>query len=125
MSNYKAALASALAATPAAASSGTLTATFTVKPHIHTGQATRPHRLSYAPTSRLTGPDRGTGTGLDRTDFSAVRSQILGPDCSMVLRSGPDSTTIRSGLEIRDRTVVQSPKNFGTGLWDLDRTGPD
>ena len=34
------------AATPTATSSGTLTATFTVKPHIHTGQATRPHRLS-------------------------------------------------------------------------------
>jgi hypothetical protein len=31
-------------------------------------------------TVRLAGPDRGTGTGPDRTDFSAVRSQSKSPD---------------------------------------------
>ena len=45
---------------------------------------------------RLAGPDRGTGTGLDRTDFSAVRSQSKSqskrPDRETVSIFGPDWT---------------------------------
>ena len=47
---------------------------------------------SYSPTNRLAGPDRGTGTGPDRTDFSAVRSQSKRPDHETVSIFGPDQT---------------------------------
>ena len=43
-------------------------------------------------TIRLAGPDRGTGTGPDRTDFSAVRSQSKRPDRETVSIFGPDRT---------------------------------
>ena len=42
--------------------------------------------------NRLAGPDRGTGTGPDRTDFSAVRSQSKRPDRETVSIFGPDRT---------------------------------
>ena len=42
--------------------------------------------------TRLAGLDRGTGTGPDRTDFSAVRSQSKRPDCETVSIFGPDRT---------------------------------
>ena len=38
------------------------------------------------------GPDRGTGTGPDRTDFSAVRSQSKRLDRETVSIFGPDWT---------------------------------
>ena len=41
---------------------------------------------------RLAGPDRGTGTGPDWTDFSAVRSQSKRPDRETVSIFGPDRT---------------------------------
>ena len=41
---------------------------------------------------RLAGPDRGTGTGPDQTDFSAVRSQSKRPDRETVSIFGPDRT---------------------------------
>ena len=41
---------------------------------------------------RLAGPDRGTGTGPDQTDFSAVRSQSKRPDRETVSILGPDLT---------------------------------
>ena len=41
---------------------------------------------------RLAGPDRGTGTGPDRTDFSAVQSQSKRPDHETVSIFGPDRT---------------------------------
>ena len=43
-------------------------------------------------TDRLAGPDRGTGTGLDWTDFSAVRSQSKRPDRETVSIFDPDRT---------------------------------
>ena len=42
--------------------------------------------------ARLAGPDRGTGTGPDWTDFSAVRSQSKRPDRETVSIFGPDQT---------------------------------
>ena len=42
--------------------------------------------------TRLAGLDRGTGTGPDRTDFSAVRSQSKRPDRETVSIFGPDRT---------------------------------
>ena len=42
--------------------------------------------------ARLAGPDRGTGTGPDRTDFSAVRSQSKRPDRETVSIFGSDRT---------------------------------
>ena len=41
---------------------------------------------------RLAGPDRGTETGPDRTDFSAVQSQSKRPDRETVSIFGPDRT---------------------------------
>ena len=41
---------------------------------------------------RLAGPDRGTETGPDRTDFSAVRSQSKRSDRETVSIFGPDLT---------------------------------
>ena len=41
---------------------------------------------------RLAGPDRGTGTGPDRTDFSAVWSQSKRPDRETVSIFGLDRT---------------------------------
>ena len=40
--------------------------------------------------SRLAGPDCGIGTGLDQTDFSAVRSQSKRPDSETVSIFGLD-----------------------------------
>jgi hypothetical protein len=45
-----------------------------------------------AVATRLAGPDRGTGTGPDWTDFSAVRSQSKRPDRETVSIFGPDRT---------------------------------
>ena len=42
--------------------------------------------------NRLARPDRGTGTGLDRTDFSAVRSQSKRLDRETVSTFSPDKT---------------------------------
>ena len=42
--------------------------------------------------TRLAGPDRGTGTGPDRTDFSVVRSQSKRPDRETVSIFGSDWT---------------------------------
>ena len=42
--------------------------------------------------TRLAGPDRGTGTRLDWTDFSAVRSQNKRPDRETVFIFGPNRT---------------------------------
>jgi hypothetical protein len=41
---------------------------------------------------RLAGPDHGTGTGPDQTDFSAVRSQSKRPDRETVSIFDPDQT---------------------------------
>ena len=46
----------------------------------------------YLVSGRLAGPDRGTRTGLDRTDFSAVRSQSKRPDRETVSIFGLDWT---------------------------------
>ena len=46
----------------------------------------------FCPTIRLAGPDRGTGTGPDRTDFSVVRSQSKRPDRETLSIFGPDQT---------------------------------
>ena len=46
----------------------------------------------YIQLVRLAGPDRGTGTGPDRTDFSAVQSQSKRPDRETVSIFGPDRT---------------------------------
>jgi hypothetical protein len=46
----------------------------------------------YVVIVRLAGPDRGTGTGPDRTDFSVVRSQSKRPDRETVSIFGPDRT---------------------------------
>jgi hypothetical protein len=42
--------------------------------------------------TRLARPDRGTGTGPDRTDFSAVRSQSKRLDRETISIFGPDRT---------------------------------
>ena len=42
--------------------------------------------------ARLAGPDHGTGTGPDRTDFSAVQSQSKRPDRETVSIFGPNRT---------------------------------
>ena len=43
-------------------------------------------------STRLAGPNCGTGTGPDRTDFSAVQSQSKRPDRETVSIFGPDRT---------------------------------
>ena len=66
---------------------------------------------------RLAGPDRGTGTGLDWTDFSAVQSQSKRPDCETVRSFG----TVQSS-PTKDWTVQSSLFN---SLQNRPRTGPD
>jgi hypothetical protein len=56
------------------------------------GNQQRECDLQTGATTRLAGPDRGTGTGPDRTDFSAVQSQSKRPDCETVSIFGPDQT---------------------------------
>jgi hypothetical protein len=59
-------------------------------------QQQTPVRIPKDPTNqiaaRLARPDRGTGTGPDRTDFSAVRSQSKRLDRETVSIFGPDRT---------------------------------